>query len=434
LDGAGAVYLHGIEQLRNASGTRIKTGEKGDVLLIWEVGDKNPRSVAVMQESGDYDGEFLEVLLTKMLGMEQNVSLEAGWLSYEHEKFPTTHVIQGFKLYYPDSWELSVSEIPEAPKLELTLTKQNATIRIEQFEGGAGFCRYPEDPVVDSMAGYYTGYREIVTNDGRQLRIAKPQNKADGNDYIVCEYLAEPDAYSQITQVGRITVTLPPDADALVGEVDEILQRIEIDDLGKFAHEDLPGFSFEYPVDWVIEINPFHIDTPEYFGDIELYPTYARDSGCGIRCMSVKLSKNNIDIYLIAHLSYDFGGKYCSNTKSFESLDDGWYRIENPNGYYYSTNLVKDKTISEEEAFLGAFVDGEVQRLAGGETFIFCDYYPGSWLVAEPSVAEWGTGLADARLWLEKPKVIGSPDEVLLAEIDEIMMSIQGIEGRPDSL
>lgn len=186
---------------------------------------------------------------------------------------------------------------------------------------------------------------------------------------------------------------------------------------GVFIHSDLPGFSFAYPKNWTVEAVKTFFDpqskgfTSHYYGDTK---------PCSDACMGVRLTSDNISVEFLFDLAIDDGGGICDDALAFEKVGD-YSRISGPEGLYYSKTLVTN--YREEYPERGVYeLDGSLAEK--GRIYQACVFFSGSDLLAPTPEAFVNAGAILA----EFPRVIGSPDQSHLAEIDAIVQSIAGID------
>jgi hypothetical protein len=154
---------------------------------------------------------------------------EPGWLVYEHPGFPYYEILEGFKLYFPETWNIVERRNDDASFLEVTLSKGNSDITIAQWEGGIGNCLYHEDPPEESMAERYGAYETLTTyKDQLPWRIAQYEDTTVDQHYIVCEYRPEGSVFNGFTSIGSIQIEKSPDNDVTWAEIDQILEKIEV--------------------------------------------------------------------------------------------------------------------------------------------------------------------------------------------------------------
>jgi len=186
-----------------------------------------------------------------------------------------------------------------------------------------------------------------------------------------------------------------------------------------FSHPDLPGFRFEYPDDWMVEIKAFSDEQPQGFeGDYF--------STCGSGCMGVRLKEEDVSLEMVFEVSLDNNtGPACSNTAEFHALQNGWYRISSRgNGLYYS-RLVDEGVDTAQDSNVSSLSFGssaDEWSYLPETKYAFCEI-AGSrlFLRAAPSseIAEEG------RILLGKPRVTGEPTSEVIEKLDAVVGTIE---------
>lgn len=200
---------------------------------------------------------------------------------------------------------------------------------------------------------------------------------------------------------------------------------------GVFTHQNLPGFSLQYPGEWAVAIKEFKEEDPSG----SLHPYYFPT--CHDRCMSLRITKAQTGLQLFFQLAQDNSYFMCSNKAEVTKVNDKWDRIryEVPvenliTGIYYSTNVTVNERIGSPSQPEDMSVDGVRQTLTG-EAFNVCDYTSGNRLNQAPQETVWGDyAPSEFSILMEKPRVLGIPSAEELQTIDQMVMSIEGVEGR----
>jgi len=195
----------------------------------------------------------------------------------------------------------------------------------------------------------------------------------------------------------------------------------------QFTHPDLPGFSFDIPEGWNIEITKLFdvVDLEQYSDPVNL---------CYESCMIIKLSKEDMSFnmnftrQLSSSVYYEVFG--CSNSVGYESLENGWYKINGNDGYLYTRTVrfdvrVDDRYIPDTELEK----DGFFEELVNGNTYQLCRYsrFDKSNRLKEKSPA---VNIAGDYRWVTMNDIVIDQDldSPLIAEINQIISSIQGLE------
>lgn len=177
----------------------------------------------------------------------------------------------------------------------------------------------------------------------------------------------------------------------------------------------LPGFTIAYGSDWTVTQKKFGIKDPGVFIS-SYFPS------CHEGCMGIRLSKGDISLDLLFDKAYDSAGIVCSNTASYEGLSNGWYRIKDSKGYFYSKTVTLNQHIDGEKYPQNSTSNHEWE-MASGMDYAICKQGAGTFIeLHNPPDNFQGPGIL-----LEFPKVRGNPDSAQLAELDAIVTSIKGL-------
>lgn len=173
------------------------------------------------------------------MGQGEQKEQMGGWKSYTHEKIKDLSY-NGFKLFYPKSWKLTVNgkEIKEnnvfsipGADLHLTLVKNGATISIIQIATGGAVCSFPGDNEVKGVNNIkFYDYSEMPYSSKYLWRRAtvKDNKNLDMNTFTLCQKSKLAQNFDTGTIFGSIVYEIPKRNLELVNEADEIIKKIEI--------------------------------------------------------------------------------------------------------------------------------------------------------------------------------------------------------------
>lgn len=186
-----------------------------------------------------------------------------------------------------------------------------------------------------------------------------------------------------------------------------------------FSHNFLPGFTFEYPKGWSLTTKPFGVKDPQGF-TTTYFPT------CHERCMGVQLSGvRNASLHLIFDAAFDDAGLKCSNRVDFTAVGNGWYRIKDSSGYFYSRNVELDETFGQSNfPPLGTISDE--WSVVENTNYKICVHGNGNFL-KQYSFVEAGLEGKGVPIMMEFPLIKGTPDSTSLKQIDPVVASIKGL-------
>ena len=186
-----------------------------------------------------------------------------------------------------------------------------------------------------------------------------------------------------------------------------------------YSHDSLPGFAFDYQTGLILKTKQFGLSDPEGF--ISTYfPT------CHDRCMGVRLSnEHNVSLNLIFDVAFDDVGMKCSDNVDFTEVGNGWYRIKDSSGYFYSRNIELNKTLGQGNFIPLGTIKDEWSAIENTK-YKICINGNGNFL-KQYSFVEKGEDNDGVPIMMELPNIIGTPDDTFLKEIDNAVTSIKGI-------
>ena len=172
----------------------------------------------------------------------------------------------------------------------------------------------------------------------------------------------------------------------------------------------LPDFEIKYPKDWNIEVKEFSDDNNGVF-------TSGYLSSCENTCMGIRLSKSEISLDIILVMASDNNGQRCSNSVSYNEIGDGWVRVLDNLGYFYSKNYVLNTVYTwETEEVRNSNNDWDATQ---NEMYEICILGSGYFRDSFSIIDGYETAIL-----VENPIINGNPDEESLSEIDEIVRNI----------
>lgn len=192
--------------------------------------------------------------------------------------------------------------------------------------------------------------------------------------------------------------------------------------LNVFQHKYLSGYSFNYPVDWKITIKEFKTTDDKGFD-----PTYA--SNCDEVCMGTRLSKNNVSLEFIFDVAFDDMGTKCSNTVNYTKLANKWFRFEDSTGIYYHNQVSLNYNTGDNGGPKFGGVNDEWSYV-DNTTYKICIHMTGTFLEKHSDLEGIDNISTDGKtpILMEMPQVKGKPSKLLLTEIDQIILSIKGLQ------
>lgn len=185
------------------------------------------------------------------------------------------------------------------------------------------------------------------------------------------------------------------------------------DNLETYVNSNLPGLTIQYPSSWELLVKEFKDSDGKGFQS-KYFPI------CDNNCMGLKFTKNNVDLSIIFDLALDDSGKKCSNTVTYEQIDNNWLRIKDRIGYFYTKNYQFNVTTKPEEPFnLGNA--GDEWSLLNNTNYKICvngtGYFRDQSVNVNNSPSEPGT-------LVENPIIHGNPSQTILREIDGIIKTL----------
>lgn len=205
-----------------------------------------------------------------------------------------------------------------------------------------------------------------------------------------------------------------------VEEINSIISSIKFtdQDTSNSVIPNLSAFRINIPAGWNKKVQPFGAENT--FGFISYYFS---DNECkGNNCQGVRLTKNNNKLDLVFEKIFDDGGEQCSNKVTYETLNNGWYRIKDSKNYLYSRdNISINRTL--EQDYIRSFGSRDDEWSAiGGNTYKVCVFGRGELLKAIPDGDTPQT--FDGAVMLEYPRIPLNTQPSILQEIDTIITSM----------
>lgn len=160
-------------------------------------------------------------------GAEETLSDYSLWLEHEFAGLETT-TLAGFRLHYPEEWELSV--VGEGDNFyHAQAGWSGASVSIYHEVAGYGNCLFGVDPGPLDMAVRYDDYTEVTSAYGVPWRIVEEEmaEGSAGRVYTVCEGDLNQDSFSGVTDVGHIRIEFDSEDSVQWGRIYQILSRIE---------------------------------------------------------------------------------------------------------------------------------------------------------------------------------------------------------------
>lgn len=186
-----------------------------------------------------------------------------------------------------------------------------------------------------------------------------------------------------------------------------------------FSHKFLPGFTFEYPRGWSLTTKPFGVKDPQGF-------TTTYFPACHESCMGVQLSAaRNVSLHLVFDVAFGDTGLRCSNRVDFTAVGNGWYRIKDSSGYFYSLNVELDKTLGQGNFPPLGTINDEWSAVEN-TSYKICVLGSGNFL-KQYSFVEAGLEGRGVPVMMEFPVIKGTPDSLFLKEVDQVVASIKGL-------
>lgn len=186
-----------------------------------------------------------------------------------------------------------------------------------------------------------------------------------------------------------------------------------------FQHEYLPGFDIVFLDDWKLDTKQFQDKDSRDFVST-YFPT------CHERCMGVRLSKSDVSLDILFDVAFDNNAFKCSNSVVYQEISNGWYRIKDSQGYFYTRNVELNKAL-ENGKFPSPYGKASDEWSAiAGTTYKICVQGSGDFLnqYSEVETGETGDGVP---ILMEFPKVKGNPDDNTLTILDNMVSSIKGL-------
>ncbi len=175
--------------------------------------------------------------------------------------------------------------------------------------------------------------------------------------------------------------------------------RIKISNDVTFPHEYLPSFDINIPTSWNVVI--------KQFGEADdIGFTNRSANGAPIedvqRTMGVRLSSGEVQFDLIYGIASDNNAYICSTSAEGVSIGNGWYRIVDERGYFYTKNMEIKNSGQICYRGTGNFLQESTPKEIDPEGF--------------------------GNLFMAHPKIVtGIPGPQLLTEIDNMVRSIKGL-------
>ena len=140
---------------------------------------------------------------------------------------------KGFRLHYPQSWKLTAEFFKPDPEydatMSLVLEKSGYTIEIMQGDASEGPCIYPGETTTLEFFARHGDYKEFDKGNRIYWRRAMPENQSPGLPlFKVCEVGLNANISDPFTAIGWINLKGPSIDETILGEFDEILEKIEI--------------------------------------------------------------------------------------------------------------------------------------------------------------------------------------------------------------
>lgn len=140
---------------------------------------------------------------------------------------------KGFLLHYPQSWELTYkiwkADDGSVEAMVLDLEKSGYAIEIGQGAGSEGPCIYPGEITTKEFYSRYGEYKEFEKGNQVYWRRAMPEQQSPGLPlFKVCELRPNTNFADPFTAIGWIELNSPSIDETILGEFDEILEKIEI--------------------------------------------------------------------------------------------------------------------------------------------------------------------------------------------------------------
>lgn len=191
----------------------------------------------------------------------------------------------------------------------------------------------------------------------------------------------------------------------------------------QFSHPDLPGFSFDIPEGWDVEITKlFDVVDLEQYSD----PVYE----CYENCMTIKLSKGDLSFNMeftrdfSTHIEYEVSE--CSNSAEYESLGNSWYKVIDNGKVLYTRDVRFNVRVDDRYIPVAKQKEDSSFELINGNTYRICkyDHFETSNILKEESP----TLDADKYNAVRMDDIVINQkiDPALITEINHIISSIQG--------
>lgn len=158
----------------------------------------------------------------------------------------------------------------------------------------------------------------------------------------------------------------------------------------RFSHAELPGFEFEYPEMWEVEVKKFNSNDSRGFRS-------AYFPNCHENCMGVRLTGGGSSVEMIFDRAADNNSVRCSDKAVFTSVGSGWYRVEDSQGKHYVLRPALDSV----NMFPGEKADSGEWSSEAGKKYRICEYGYGEFLKEGASgrnsiLMEWPRSTAPA--------------------------------------
>lgn len=180
-----------------------------------------------------------------------------------------------------------------------------------------------------------------------------------------------------------------------------------------YKNINLPNFAIEYKSSWTLAVKEFKEPNIYQFKS-KYFPK------CEANCMGVKLSKNNIDLTIIFDLALDDSSKICSNKVTYQEIGNGWLRVKNDGGYFYTKNYQFNVITKDDEPFTIGDTNQE-WSLLNKTNYKICINGTGYFRSESKNIYNLES---NPKTLVENPIVEGNPSESILKEIDEIIKTL----------
>lgn len=239
---------------------------------------------------------------------------------------------------------------------------------------------------------------------------------------------------SQLQDSQPIVTSTPPPSATQLGTPTPTQEQVLVSptptstELAIYENAHLGEFSFQYNSSiWSIHEKEFN--EPES----TIFPN------CDEECLGIQLTSDDVSLELIFNISYeDNNGILCTNEPDSVTLDNGWFRVKDSQGYYYAYQsdgetphgITLDMTPTGGDCLKYEWSNGTSNAHKGtewtcivGTQYKLCDGGIGPFVTHTSSVS-YAVDPDGASIQLINPRLDEDLSEEVLEQVDELISTI----------